>query len=112
MQNLNCLRRSRNIVFVLQCCCRGVTLGLNIIPLHLNVNPETSTLQSHVWFVMRWTDTRLKWVPANYENISTVHLAPAKVWHPDMMVYNSVQHFDYETTDLLVTSDGTVSDQE
>ena len=94
---------------MLQCCCRGVTLGLNIIPLHLNVNPETSTLQSHVWFVMRWTDTRLKWVPTNYENISTVHLAPDKVWHPDMMVYNSVQHFDYEMTDLLVTSTGTVS---
>ena len=73
------------------------------------MNPETSTLQSHVWFVMRWLDTRLKWVPTNYENISTVHLAPSKVWHPDIMVYNSVQHFDYEMTDLLVTSDGTVS---
>ena len=57
---------------------------------------------------MKWTDTRLKWVATNYENISTVHLAPDKVWHPDMMVYNSVQHFDYELTDLLVTSDGTV----
>ena len=73
------------------------------------MNPETSTLQSHVWFVMRWLDTRLKWVPTNYENISTVHLAPSKVWHPDIMVYNSVQHFDYEMTDLLVTSTGTVS---
>ena len=73
------------------------------------MEPETSTLQSHVWFVMRWTDTRLKWVAGNYENVSTVHLSPDKVWHPDIMVYNSVQHFDYEMTDLLVTSTGTVS---
>ena len=88
---------------------RGVTLGLNVVPLHINVNPEVSTLDAHVWFVMRWTNTRLKWVATNYENISTVHLAPDKVWHPDIMVYNSVQHFDYEMTDLLVTSTGTVS---
>ena len=87
---------------------RGVTLGLNVVPLHINVNPEVSTLDAHVWFVMRWTDTRLKWVATNYENISTVHLAPDKIWHPDIMVYNSVQHFDYEMTDLLVTSTGTV----
>ena len=87
---------------------RGVTLGLNVVPLHLDVNAEQSTLNSHVWFVMRWTDTRLQWAATNYENISTVHLAPDKVWHPDIMVYNSVQHFDYEITDLLVTSGGTV----
>ena len=85
-----------------------MTLGLNVVPLHLDVNAEQSTLNSHVWFVMRWTDTRLQWAATNYENISTVHLGPDKVWHPDIMVYNSVQHFDYEITDLLVTSGGTV----
>ena len=80
-----------------------------MVPLHVNVNPETATLNSHVWFVMRWKDTRLKWVATNYENISNVHIAPDKVWHPDMMVYNAVEHFDYEKTDLMVGSDGTVS---
>ena len=89
--------------------CRGVVLGLNVVPLHVNVNPETATLNSHVWFVMKWRDTRLKWVASNYENISSVHISPDKAWHPDMMVYNAVEHFDYERTDLMVTSDGTVS---
>ena len=88
---------------------RGVSLGINIVPLHVNVASDTSTLHSHVWFVMRWTDTRLKWVPTNYENVSTVHLAPDKIWRPDIMVYNSVEHFDYEKTEILVLSDGTVS---
>ena len=89
--------------------CRGVVLGLNVVPLHVNVNPETATLNSHVWFVMKWRDTRLKWVASNYENISSVHISPDKAWPPDMMVYNAVEHFDYERTDLMVTSDGTVS---
>ena len=106
------IRSFRHMLKTMQCChhchVRGVTLGINVVPLHLNVNPETSTLDSHVWFVMRWQDTRLQWVASNYENISTVHIVPDKVWHPDIMVYNSVQHYDYEMTDLLVTSDGTV----
>ena len=37
-------------------------MGINIVPLHVNVDPELGTLSSHVWFVMRWRDTRLKWV--------------------------------------------------
>ena len=104
---------------------RGVALGINIVPLHLNVDPEVSfskivmdfseliftqlgTLSSHVWFVMRWRDTRLRWAASNYENISRVHVGPEQLWRPDIMVYNSVEHYDYETTDLLLTSDGTV----
>jgi hypothetical protein len=27
---------------------------------------------SHVWFVMKWKDNRLKWIPANYENVRQV----------------------------------------
>ena len=37
-----------------------------------------------------------------------MHVGPERLWRPDIMVYNSVEHFDYETTDLVLTSDGTV----
>lgn len=57
---------------------------------------------------MRWTDTRLQWAATNYENVSTVHLAPDRLWRPDIMVYNSVEHFDYEQTDVVVRNDGKV----
>ena len=40
-----------------------------------------------------------------------MHVGPERLWRPDIMVYNSVEHFDYETTDLLLTSDGTVGEQ-
>ena len=54
------------------------------------------------------TNKILRWAASNYENISRVHVGPERLWRPDIMVYNSVEHFDYETTDLLLTSDGTV----
>ena len=38
-----------------------------------------------------------------------IHLGPAMVWKPDIMVFNSVQHYDYENTDAIVTSNGEVS---
>ena len=53
----------------------------------------------------------MRWAASNYENISRVHVGPERLWRPDIMVYNSVEHFDYETTDLLLTSDGTVGEQ-
>ena len=40
-----------------------------------------------------------------------MHVGPERLWRPDIMVYNSVEHFDYETTDLLLTSDGTVGEE-
>jgi hypothetical protein len=31
-----------------------------------------TVFSSHVWFVMKWKDNRLKWIPANYENVRQV----------------------------------------
>ena len=39
---------------------------------------------------------------------SVVHISPSKVWRPDIMVYNSVEHYDYETTDLILVNTGEV----
>jgi len=87
---------------------QGVSVSINIVPLHVQVNADTSTLNAHVWFVMQWEDSRLRWAPTNYENVSKVHIQPEKLWRPDIMVYNSVEHFDYEKTEVLVLSNGDV----
>merc|ERR1711962_1489492 len=81
---------------------QGVTVSINVVPLHVQVNADTSTLNTHVWFVMQWEDSRLRWAATNYENVSKVHVQPEKIWRPDIMVYNSVEHFDYEKTEALV----------
>jgi len=87
---------------------QGVSVSINVVPLHVQVNADTSTLNTHVWFVMQWEDSRLKWAATNYENVSKVHIQPEKLWRPDIMVYNSVEHFDYEKTEVLVLSNGNV----
>merc|ERR1719347_242926 len=87
---------------------RGVELGIKVVPLHFQINSEFGTLNSHIWYVMNWKDERLKWAPTNYENVSTVHLSPDTIWHPDIMVYNSVEHFEYEQVDMMIQFDGQI----
>jgi len=87
---------------------QGVSVSINVVPLHVQVNADTGTLNTHVWFVMQWEDSRLQWAATNYENVSKVHIQPEKLWRPDIMVYNSVEHFDYEKTEVLVLSNGDV----
>ena len=35
---------------------------------------------------LQWEDSRLKWAPSNYENVSKVHIRPELLWRPDIMV--------------------------
>ena len=83
-------------------------MWIDIVPLDVHVDSKTNTLHSHMWFAMTWTDTRLQWLPENYENMWKVNLAPQKIWTPEIMVYNSVEHFDYEKTEIYLYSGGTV----
>ena len=87
---------------------RGVPLWINTMPITLHVDSESSTLYSHIQFVMTWTDTRLRWDPENYENMRYVNLPHEKIWTPEIMVYNSVEHFNYEKTEITLDSWGTV----
>lgn len=56
-----------------------------------------------------WRDDRLKWDKRQYENVSSVHISPDRVWKADIMTYNSVEHEDYtSSTDVVVANTGTV----
>ena len=39
--------------------------------------------------VQSWNDTRLTWVPANYDSIDETHVYQDFVWTPPIIVYNS-----------------------
>ena len=86
----------------------GVPLWIDTMPITLHVDSDSSTLYSHIEFVMTWTDTRLRWDPENYENMWKVNLPHEKIWTPEIMVYNSVEHFNYEKTEIALLSDGEV----
>ena len=83
---------------------KGIKLGIDVRPVHFTINSETSTLYSYVLFILDWKDSRLKWDPMDYKNVSQI-----QIWSPDAMVYNGVEHFDYEKTDAHLYSSGWVS---
>ena len=37
---------------------------------------------------------------------SKVHISPEKIWKPDVRLFNSVTHEDYEDTDVIVYNTG------
>merc|ERR1712223_548408 len=39
-------------------------------------------------------------------NISSVHIAPERLWKPDIRLFNSIIHEDYEDTDAIIYSWG------
>jgi len=61
-----------------------------------------------VWMALAWTDKRLKWQRNRHMNISKVHIPPEKVWKPDIRLFNSIRHEDYENTDVIIYSSGLI----
>ncbi|CAG7833103.1 unnamed protein product, partial [Allacma fusca] len=51
----------------------------------------------YTWAVLYWNDDHMKWDPARYGNITTMHFAANEVWQPDISVYNNydsdIDHF-------------------
>lgn len=52
-------------------------LGLTVI--HMDLDEKNGVLETHAWLRLNWTDSKLKWVPETYENISQVNVAADEV---------------------------------
>lgn len=46
------------------------------------------------WVKMRWTDFRLTWDPEQYNGLQILRVPGARVWMPDVEVYNSASWVD------------------
>lgn len=62
---------------------------------------------------LAWIDTRLSWLPADYDDIKTIHLSADIIWSPDIYLYNT--HLTsglgrcQPSIDCLITSDSKVA---
>ncbi|XP_070508469.1 neuronal acetylcholine receptor subunit alpha-6-like [Chironomus tepperi] len=64
-------------------------VGMSV--LHMEIIEATSTLETHAWIRMNWTDIKMKWDPAKFNGISNLRLSADDVWQPDLTVYNSAE---------------------
>lgn len=59
----------------------------------------------------KWNDPKLQWNPADYGNLSVLHVGDHEIWQPDVLLYNSaagngMEHFGNVL--CLVYSNGSV----
>eukprot|EP00795_Rhopilema_esculentum_P010813 gene10813-19622_t len=66
-----------------------VTLDVQLIRI-LEINERDQFVKLYVWVNQYWTNPLLRWDPKEYGNVTTLFVNPAKVWVPDIVLYNSI----------------------
>ena len=64
------------------------------------------------FFNMAWSDSRLTWTPASYNNMDLVSFLPGVVWHPRIIVLNSqndLSAIEESSIPMRVSSTGAVT---
>ena len=47
------------------------------------------TFNISVWrYVQEWTDANMRWNTSEYSDIKDIRLPPARLWKPDILMYN------------------------
>ncbi|XP_063701348.1 acetylcholine receptor subunit alpha-like 1 isoform X2 [Culicoides brevitarsis] len=78
---------------------------------HIDINEQKSIMTLNGWTKFSWNDDKLKWNPADYGGLESVHMADHEVWQPDIVLYNSALGNDishYGRTTCIVYHGGKV----
>lgn len=74
-----------------------------------DVNKANLQLTSRLLEKYTWQDSRLKWTPKDYDNLTAIRYPAYHLWKPDLKLYNS--QYEEETRDnvnVVIYSNGTV----
>uniref|UniRef100_A0A5S6QEJ1 Uncharacterized protein n=1 Tax=Trichuris muris TaxID=70415 RepID=A0A5S6QEJ1_TRIMR len=88
----------------------NVTLGIDLQQI-IDIDEKNQLIQTNVWLRYDWNDKYLKWKPEDYGNVLAVRIPIARIWKPDILLYNSAdQTFDSTwQTNAVVNHDGSIS---
>uniref|UniRef100_A0A673GXR5 Cholinergic receptor, nicotinic, alpha 4b n=1 Tax=Sinocyclocheilus rhinocerous TaxID=307959 RepID=A0A673GXR5_9TELE len=75
-----------------------VRFGLSISQL-TDVDEKNQMMTTNVWVKQEWHDYRLRWRPADYENITSMRIPAQFIWKPDIVLYNNADG-DFTVTHL------------
>ena len=63
------------------CCLRYPILNIDISK---HILPSTFRYDN----VQEWTDANMRWNTSEYSDIKDIRLPPARLWKPDILMYN------------------------
>ncbi|XP_006873410.1 PREDICTED: neuronal acetylcholine receptor subunit alpha-4 [Chrysochloris asiatica] len=75
-----------------------VRFGLSIAQL-IDVDEKNQMMTTNVWVKQEWHDYKLRWDPADYENVTSVRIPSELIWRPDIVLYNNADG-DFAVTHL------------
>lgn len=77
----------------------------------IDVDEKNQVVKMNVWLKFVWHDHQLTWEPSDYDGVADIRFPSDHVWHPDVLLYNSVDsEFDatYQSN-VVIYSDGTIN---
>ncbi|XP_062248967.1 neuronal acetylcholine receptor subunit alpha-4-like isoform X2 [Platichthys flesus] len=75
-----------------------VHFGLSIAQL-IDVDEKNQMMTTNVWVKQEWNDYKLRWNPAEYENVTSIRIPSEIIWRPDIVLYNNADG-DFAVTHL------------
>ncbi|NP_001267736.1 neuronal acetylcholine receptor subunit alpha-9-like precursor [Aplysia californica] len=65
-----------------------VTFALSLNQL-LDLDEKNQVLTTSVWIYEEWIDETLTWIPANYQDQSSIMIPATSIWLPDVFIFNT-----------------------
>lgn len=87
-----------------------VDFSLSISQL-IDVDERSQIMTTSVWVRHKWKDVYLQWNPEDYNGINVIHIPAARIWRPDILLYNNADgNFDVQyLTNAIVDHNGSVT---
>ncbi|XP_070535987.1 neuronal acetylcholine receptor subunit alpha-2-like isoform X2 [Ptychodera flava] len=57
----------------------------------IDIDEKMQVIKSNVWMYQEWDDYRLRWNPADYNNITLLVVPVSYIWNPDTSLLNSAE---------------------
>ncbi|XP_062489766.1 neuronal acetylcholine receptor subunit alpha-2-like, partial [Pezoporus occidentalis] len=64
-----------------------VKFGLSIAQL-IDVDEKNQMMTTNVWLKQEWSDYKLRWDPAEFDNVTSIRVPSEMIWIPDIVLYN------------------------
>lgn len=68
---------------------KATDLNVTLYVHHIDIDEQQSIMILNGRIHFSWTDDKLKWRPARYGGLDSVHMADYEMWQPDIILYNS-----------------------
>ncbi|CAM9931292.1 unnamed protein product [Bubo scandiacus] len=65
-----------------------VKFGLSIAQL-IDVDEKNQMMTTNVWLKQEWSDYKLRWDPADFDNVTSIRVPSEMIWIPDIVLYNN-----------------------